>query len=272
MRQGNFRSHNRHTRPISLPTVPDISTVSATSKGYYPIANLSHSAKEAHVFKNLHSSSLISLGQLYDNDCLVLLNKYILAAFKNNRLILNGIRNKSDGLWDIILHQATNDTLMHKANVIVKKSTTKRDLIHFFHGACFSPAKSTRLQAIKNRNFDTWPGFTYAATSKFLSMTIPTALGHLQQEGKNLHSTKPPPLEDDFFPTQKQSNTKTHNAFVSLTPFKVANKAYGDLTGRFPYISARGNQYFLTVYDYDNNAILVETLKSRTATDIHPLT
>ena len=43
---------------------------------------------------------------------------------------------------------------------------------------------------------------------------------------------------------------------------------YVDLTGRFPYISAQGNQYILVAYGYDSNAILVEPIKNRNANTI----
>ena len=82
-------------------------------------------------------------------------------------------------------------------------------------------------------------------------------MGHLHQERQNLQSTKVTP-----------NKQKTHDTYVALMPFKTTHKAYGDLTGRFPYVSSRGNQYFLVVYDYDSNAILVEVLKSRSGKEI----
>ena len=49
-----------------------------------------------------------------------------------------------------------------------------------------------------------------------------------------------------------------------------------DLTVRFPYTSARGNQYILIIYDYDSNCILATATKTRQAgeltqafTDLH---
>ena len=53
-----------------------------------------------------------------------------------------------------------------------------------------------------------------------------------------------------------------------MVPFKATNKTYGDLTGRFPFTSSRGNQYFLIEYDYDSNTILVELLKLRSGQEI----
>ena len=43
----------------------------------------------------------------------------------------------------------------------------------------------------------------------------------------------------------------------------MTSKAYGDITGRFPYLSSRGNQYILIIYDHDSNAICFEPLKDR---------
>ena len=53
-----------------------------------------------------------------------------------------------------------------------------------------------------------------------------------------------------------------------LIDFSPKNTAYGDLTGRFPHKSSRGNQYLLVIYDYDSNAILAEPLKTRSAGEI----
>ncbi|KAL7550663.1 hypothetical protein ACHAWF_013882 [Thalassiosira exigua] len=39
--------------------------------------------------------------------------------------------------------------------------------------------------------------------------------------------------------------------------------AYTDLTGPFPFTSARGNRYLFFLYTYDGNVVLMETMKSR---------
>ena len=55
---------------------------------------------------------------------------------------------------------------------------------------------------------------------------------------------------------------------VTIISFRERNTAYTDLTGRFPYMSSRGNQYILVVYDSDSNAILAEPIKTRAAYEI----
>ena len=66
--------------------------------------------------------------------------------------------------------------------VIIQKSTPKKNLIQFYHAACFSPLPHTFLQAIKKGNFQSWPGLTPALVTKFLTPTIATHFGQLKQE------------------------------------------------------------------------------------------
>ena len=54
-----------------------------------------------------------------------------------------------------------------------------------------------------------------------------------------------------------------------ITQYQVTHKAFGDLPGKFPFTSSRGTQYFLVIYHYNSNAILVTTLKNRTASEIN---
>ena len=115
-----------------------------------------------------------------------------------------------------------------------------------------------------------WPGLTEKLVRRFLEPTVATAKGHLNQERKNLQSTKLPSQDtiNDFFPPSDTPNVKTTEICAALFPFTAKETAYVDLTGRFPYRSSRGNQYFLVIYDYDSNAILAEVLKNRTAGEI----
>jgi len=79
--------------------------MTAHIKGLLPIQHLSQQAKMAHVFNDLKSASLISLGRLCDDDCKIILTKTHLEVWKDEHLVLQGFRNKNDGLWDIPLSQ-----------------------------------------------------------------------------------------------------------------------------------------------------------------------
>ena len=137
------------------------------------------------ILPGLHSANLISLGQLCDDGCYVLLSAESLCAIKNNKVILQGYRNPNDGLWDIPLptsqgapsppHLVPPTRSSHKLAVIIPKKQTATELIRYLHAACFSPVSSTWLQAIKHNNFLTWPGLTSDLVSKHLPRSQATA-------------------------------------------------------------------------------------------------
>ena len=81
--------------------LPDSSTISATAVGCLPLpASLTISATNTHVFDDLHSELLISLGQICDNDCVAILYKHKIQVIKESKVVMQGHRNPDDGLWD----------------------------------------------------------------------------------------------------------------------------------------------------------------------------
>jgi hypothetical protein len=156
-------------------------------------------------------------------------------------------------------------THKHQVNAILRKDQSKPTLIQYLYACCGSPVVSTWKQAIKNGNFITWPGIDSVSIDKYLPKSLASAKGHLDQERKNLQSTKvvSPSDDKDFFPLSDTPNKKTFNACASIEPFIAKQRAYHDLTGRFPHRSSRGNEYILVVYDYDSNAILSCPIKTK---------
>ena len=157
------------------PTVylPNDEAIQSKQHGFLPIKSLSRAANKVHILPGIKNSSLLSLGQLCDDGCLVNLTKDKLLVYKNDLLVLKGFRNRNDGLWDVPLPQTQQELYNHhkvhaiihkksKLNVILKKSTTKSDLAQFYHACCFSPPKTTLMAAIKKGHFLGWPGFTEA--------------------------------------------------------------------------------------------------------------
>ena len=265
---------NIQQEPGPQVLLPDGTSLNATFSGNLPIPGLSPIATKGHVFNNLSSASLLSVGRLCDDDCEVLFTKNLVHATKHGNLILEGTRNKQDGLWDINLKQS-----IHKANIVIQKHTKTSELIEFYQGCLFSPTKSTLLHAAKQGNFIAWRGLTPQNIQKYYKPTIFTAKGHLNQERKNLQSTKlisPTPLSpadeflnhEDFFPTLETRMSPTTDVLCSIQPFQAKDTGYSDLTGRFPYPSSRGNQYVLVLYDYDSNAILAKPIRNRQSQEI----
>ena len=134
------------------------------------------------------------MGQLCDDNCTVTFDKHKIKIFKNNNLLLQGFRSQNgDGLWDLPIprppphsQQEKQSTLHYKQpspsiNIIIKKATTARDLILYYHTICFLPTKSTFLKAIKNNHFIGWPDLTSLSNQNLL-MTPATVKGHLHHE------------------------------------------------------------------------------------------
>ena len=88
-------------------------------------------------------------------------------------------------------------------------------------------------KAIDNGNFVTWPGINEINFKKLLGTTIPLEKGHMDQERKNLRSTKDVDAEhDDVFPTL--TNKKEYELYTRIVPaseYEHKHKAYSDQTG-----------------------------------------
>ena len=95
--------------------------------------------------------------------------------FKDNEVILQGNRDKFDGLWKLNLRPL-------KMSYIVTKDKTKTELAQYLHACAFSPAISTFQECIKRSNFVTWPRIENLNFQKLLGNQEATLLGHLDQE------------------------------------------------------------------------------------------
>ena len=91
--------------------LPNSEIIHSTARGEIPLPpEFSKTAKETMILPKLTSSNLISLGQLCDDNCEILLNKNEMHAIKGNKVILKGYRNKTDGLWDIPIKKSAITT------------------------------------------------------------------------------------------------------------------------------------------------------------------
>ena len=182
-------------------------------------------------------------------------------------MIINGIRNRTDGLWDIPL---TTTELQQNVNFIIQRNKTKYQLANFYHGALCSPSLPTLIRAINNDHFLTWPGIKKLNFRLNIVDTQAMDFGHLDQHRQNLQSTKSSNMKhnQDTNPEGTHSHKKTYETLNMVMPFTAKELTYGDLTGAFPYTSTRGSKYIFVMYDVDSNAILVQPLKSKGAHEI----
>ena len=89
----------------------------------------------------------MSIGQLCNDDCIAVFTKENMKVLKDEKIILHGIRNQSDGLWDVPLHTPMKS--IEKANAIINKNQSKQQLAEYYHRCCFSPNIRTFTEAIK---------------------------------------------------------------------------------------------------------------------------
>ena len=142
-----FFLHSKSTSPGPTVLLPNNQTMTTSQQGILSLSSkLSPQAQTAYVLPKLHTS-LISLGQLADDNCTILLNKTQLKVFKSCQCIINGHRNTTDGLWDIPLHNSKFPSI-HKSNIIIPKQQNIQHMLQYLHAYLFSPPKSTLLKAI----------------------------------------------------------------------------------------------------------------------------
>ena len=238
-------------------------------------------AQRGHIFPHLRNHSLLSVGVLADNGCDITFSRHRATVIYNQRAVMHADRTPN-GLWAINHHTPStlitprpSTTPLHSANIVTPTSTIA-DLMHYLHACCFSPTKATLLQAVRNGNFLSWPGFTAANIQRHLIKSVATDMGHLDQQRKNIQSTRihtaPPPVptppDDSHLQPPILDGANTNLIFAST--LDIPNKTgqiYTDQTGAFPHYSSSGHRYIMVLYDFDSNAILAEPLTNKTAAE-----
>jgi hypothetical protein len=197
-----------HTCTLDLPTLPT-------------------GSKQAHILPGLASHSLLSIAKFCDQGCIVQFARDGCRILQNGVVLLEGPRDPTTNLWLLPLQpqpQALPISIKATPHLgfAAHHTSTKPELIHYLHAACYSPVTLTWLRAIRNNNFVTWPGVTSQAVTKHLPKSVATAQGHLDQAPKNRRLTKPKPTTDvkeetdsaDIFPPQQP--TPTHSVFAAI--------------------------------------------------------
>ena len=87
---------------------------------------------------------------------------------------------------------------------VVRLDETKSELARYYIATLFNPTKATLIKAIANNHFTTWPELTQRLIRKHLPKRTETAQGHLDQEAKNIRSTKKKQTDTQCLSTQSQ--------------------------------------------------------------------
>jgi hypothetical protein len=210
---------------------------------------LPEEALRAHIFPKLTSGALLSVSQLCDHGCSVSFDSDQVTVTSDERIILTGPGNRTNGLWTVHLAPAeqtlpkpwilppqnctyatqlttfTAPTELHQVANNAFATQTKKELVTFLHASCFSPVPSTLPAAIDAGNFSSWPGFTAALVKKHLLKSTATIKGHLQQQRKNAWSTK---KKATIPPTTSPPKQEARTNFVYAQPIEYTGQIYTD--------------------------------------------
>jgi hypothetical protein len=221
---------------------------------------LPKAARQAHIVPDLTNQSLISIGQLCDAGCEVILDANLAKVLCKGKVILTGTRTQLTKLWHLntpFQTAASASTLPHK----------QAEAVAFAHATLWSPALSTLQQALDSGILTTFPGLTSETLRKCPPNSAATYKGHLDQSRKNQRSTKPKPSpttapsaspinspidNTDEEPTEHLEQ-RTHHCCAAIIEPK--STIHTDLTGRFLVSSSKGNNCIFVLCDYDSNAI-----------------
>ena len=108
--------------------IPDMNVMQSTHIAKLPLQNISEAARKCHLFKEMKSKTLISIGQLCDDGMTALFTKESLKISKDNKCIIEGNRDKKNGMWYIDLKQHKKIHVMdNECSEIVKKFLCDND-------------------------------------------------------------------------------------------------------------------------------------------------
>jgi hypothetical protein len=111
------------------------------------LTDLPPQARQAHILPGLVHNSLISVGQLCDNECSVTFTQDQVTVSKNGTNVMYRSRDPKSRLWRVNLKKKFEPEAVQCNHA--HDNNNQKDLINYLHAACFSPVKSTWITAIK---------------------------------------------------------------------------------------------------------------------------
>ncbi len=206
---------------------------------------------------------------VFDNEEVIIYDAHDTMSKVSRAAILQGWFDKTANLWQItlipvILNSNTDTVLVNKppteflpdrppaieAIHNVYELKTQPELVRYLHACMGFPTKPSWIEAIKNRQYASWPGLTVKAAAKYFPESKETMKGHGRKTKSGLRSTKTPLKSDD-----DNDNIETAPIHLPHPPakqkelvlriFDLSDKAqrlvYTDQTGKFPKKPSKGN-------------------------------
>jgi hypothetical protein len=255
-------------------------TVESVATTTLDIPELSMKAKSAFHFNEMQQP-LLFIPLLANGGWKINLTKDNIVVTKDNKIVLEGIREKVSTLWmvpikhhkkvKLLAQELPSVPLVHAANSAYQQPTITK-LMAFLNATIGSLPVKTLCNAIDNDWLTSFPGLTSSAIRKHLPKSTSSTMRHMHMIRKGIRpSNKPtvnkimneeinpePPLDPS-----RQINNREHNIEVTTIAFEELKGIMAtDLPGRFPTASGQGNSYVMVMYDFDSNTINVVAIKT----------
>ena len=171
----------------------------STAKATRPIPPLAADLPTTEYIIPMFRNTPIGIGPICDANFTVVFKKQDVTVISpEGKPILQGWREKKlPHLWRFALK--TNDSGEQKYTTTNQKRPEAHNvydlpsveaLVRYMHAAAGFPVNSTWLKAIKNGNFESWPGLTYNNAAKYCPHSVETLKGHMLQSSQGVRSTK----------------------------------------------------------------------------------
>ena len=126
--------------------------MTTTGTLFLDLPSLPSQARIAHRLPGI-TNNLISAPVLCDAGCTVSFNNKNVEVIKDGKTVLEGVRDRDNGLWRVPIAQAPNLTttaaMTQPKEVLdpivanLYNCNSEKELTRFYHATCFSPRKST---------------------------------------------------------------------------------------------------------------------------------
>ena len=158
-------------KPIHI-TIPNGAVLHSTHNSILNLPKLPEKAREAYTIPGLQNHSLLSVNKLCQTCCKVIFNNNEYIVIHSGCEIMQGEKNKINGMWCVPLSDDTTHKISikpehhHNANN-ANQSTSLVEMITFLHQCLFSPAVDTLCKAIDNNQLIGFPTITSALVKKY---------------------------------------------------------------------------------------------------------
>ena len=171
----------------------------SVAKATLPIPQLAADFPTTGYIMITFTNTLIGIGPICGANCTVVFKKQDVTVISPEvKPIRQGwIEKKLPCLWHFTL--ITNERGEQKYTTTNQKGPEAHSvydlpsveaLVCYMHTAAGFPVKSTWFKAIKNGNFDSWPGLIYNNAAKYFPHSVETLKGHMVQSSQGVRSTK----------------------------------------------------------------------------------